>query len=403
MARALLVAAAAAALGLGREEAASAQQTPPSTNAPAASPPASASPAPTPTPTASPYAYGTIGGAFTVYGFQTNGGTNATGALDTPTGADRQGRDDVGNMLVNASYTSGLYKASITGGGYSFLTVGQAINPTFQHAANTYLYTWVPLASAQYTSPDQHWTIVAGKLGTMLGAEGIFTYQNIDVERGLAWSMEPVISRGVHVGYTSGPWTFAVEANDGFYSGWGHVTPEYELAWSPNLSTSVTFVGINPPRNTPGNPTAAIANKSEYNLIYSHTMGRWQLSPYFLWVQSPASTKLGYTSAESAWAASLLATYTFSPLYSLGFRVEDVSNTSATSDTGPNADLIGYGPGSGAMTYTITPTYKFAGNGLLRLEFAHVTLRNFTGGFGFGPTGSDANQNRFGLEFGVTR
>jgi hypothetical protein len=394
--RALLVVAAAAALNLGREEAASAQQTPSSTTAPATG-------TPTPSPTPSPYAYGTIGGAFTLYGFQTNGGTNATGALDTPNGQDKQGRDDIGSMLVNANYTSGYYKASLTGGGYSFLTVGQAINPTFEHSANTYLYGWLPLASAQYTSPDQHWTVIAGKLGTMLGAEGIFTYQNIDVERGLGWSMEPVISRGVHVGYTSGPWTFAVEANDGFYSGWGHVAAEYELAWAPNLSTSFTFVGINPPKNTPGNPTAGVANKSEYNLIYSHTMRGWQLSPYFLWVTSPSSTALGYGSSESAWAGSLLAAYAFSPVYSLGFRVEDVSNTSATTATATNADLIGYGAGSGAWTYTITPTYKFAGNGLLRLEFAHVTLRSFTHGFGFGPTGADGNQNRFGVEFGLTR
>lgn len=396
--RILLVAAAAAAIELAGGTAASAQQTPPGSPSPAAS--ASATPSPSPT----PYASGTIGGALLIFGMQSYN-PNATGALDTTSGADDQGRDDASDLLVNTSYTSGYYKFSATAGGYNFPAVGTAINPTFNNfgaaCANTSCYTVLPLAQVTYTSPDSHWTLYGGKLGTLLGAEGAFTYQNVNIERGLGWALEPVVSRGLHAGYTNGPWTFAAEYNDGFYTG-SHRAVEYEVAWAPSSATSWTFVGMNPGGNTPGNVTAAIANQSEYNLMYAHTAGKWQFSPYVLWIDSPSSTVLGYTKAESDYAVSLLGSYAFSPVYSVGFRVEDAENSAATTDASPNAFLL-YGPGSGATTFTLTPTYRFAGNGLLRFEWSHVTVRNGVAGALFGPAGTLTSQNRIGFELGATR
>ncbi|HTV94200.1 MAG TPA: outer membrane beta-barrel protein [Verrucomicrobiae bacterium] len=396
---------AVAAILVGGEKAASAQQTPPANPSTAAS----ASPAPTPTPTATPYASGTIGGAFFVYGISTNN-VNATGALDTTTGADQQTRADVSDMLVNASLTSGYYKLSTTVGGYAFPTIGTAINSTFNNynslsggttCANTSCYSLIPLWQAAYTSPDQHVTIYGGQIGTLLGAEGAFTYQNVNIERGLGWALEPVVSRGVHVGYSNGPWTIAAEYNDGFYSG-SLRTIEYEVAWAPSSATSWTFVGMNPNANTPGNATSFIANQSEYNLVYSHTAGRWTFSPYALLVTSPASASLGYTQAESDYAISLLGSYAFSSLFSLGFRIEDAENEAATSAVTPNAFLL-YGPGSSATTYTLTPTYKFAGNAMLRVEWGYVTVRNGAAGALFGTAGTSTNQNRFGIELGVSK
>lgn len=367
-----VAAAAAAAITFGSVNAASAQQAPPS-------------PAPTPTASPTPYASGTIGGALAIFGIQSYPGG---------------GNDDASDMLVNASYTSGYYKFSATGGGYNFPVIGTPVAATYNSlpgltggatCANTSCFTALPLVQVTYTSPDSHWTVYAGKLGTLLGSEGAFTYQNVNIERGLGWALEPVVSRGVHAGYTNGPWTFAAEYNDGFYTG-SHRAIEYEVAWAPSSAASWTFVGFNPGGNTPGNATAAIANASEYNLVYSRTAGKWQFSPYLLWVESPASPVLGYASSASDYALSFLGSYAFSPLYSIGFRVEDAENTAATTDASPNAALL-FGPGSGATTYTLTPSYKFAGNGLLRIEWSHVSVRN-------GPFGS---QNRIGFEFGASK
>ncbi|HUN28355.1 MAG TPA: outer membrane beta-barrel protein [Alphaproteobacteria bacterium] len=400
-----IAAAAAAAIMVGGEKAASAQQTPPATSGSAAS----ASPAPTPTPTATPFASGSIGGALMVFGISTSN-VNATGALDTATGADLASRADLSDMLITGSVTSGYYKANATVGGYNFPTIGTAINSTFNNyksltsnatCANTSCFGLVPIYQATYTSPDQHLTIYGGQIGTLLGAEGAFTYQNVNIQRGLGWALEPVVSRGVHVGYTNGPWTLALEDNDGFYSG-SLRTIEYEVSWAPSSTTSLTFVGMNPGANVPGNATAFIANQSEYNLYYTHTAGRWQFSPYVLFVSSPASAPLGYTSAESDYAVSLLGAYSFSSAWSVGFRAEYAENEAATNATSPNAFLL-YGPGSNATTFTLTPTYKFGGNGMVRVEWSNVVVRDGLGGTLFGPAGVATSQNRFGIELGVSK
>lgn len=391
--RGAFVAAAAAVLALGcGNQAAWAQSAP--------TPPPSPSPAPSPTAAPTPVSYGTIGGALGVFGFHSNN-PNATGALDTANGNDLADRADLSNLLVNAAYTSGLFRAAATVGGYNFLTVGQAINSTFQHGANTNLYTVLPLVSLQYASKDGHVTVIAGKLPPLLGQESNFTYQNVNIERGLGWSLEPVVSRGVHVGYVNGAWSAAAEENDGYYSGTKRAL-EYSLAWAPSSATTLSFASIVPNRDTPPNPTAAIANKAEYNLMYSHTIGKLQLSPYLLLVSSPASAALGYAQNESAFAAVLLGAYAFTSQYSVGFRYENVADRSSTSDMGLNADLLGYGPGSAADTYTLTPTYK-SGNVTLRVEYAHVVVRNAAAGLAFGSQGTLAIQNRFGFEIGATR
>ena len=150
----------------------------------------------------------------------------------------------------------------------------------------------------------------------------------------------------------------------------------------------------------PANPTAAVANKREEDFMYSGTFGKLTFTPYLLLAQSPASATLGYAN-ESAWVASLLGTYNLTPALSVGFRFEDAQNTSATTDIFTNADLIGYGPGSGATSITLTPTYK-TGPYFLRVEWAHVDVSNVTNGLGFGTLGTGSSQDRFALEAGIT-
>jgi hypothetical protein len=122
--------------------------------------------------------------------------------------------------------------------------------------------------------------------------------------------------------------------------------------------------------------------------MYTRTIGKVQLLPYLLWVHSPGSASLGYTRWEDAYAAVVISAWTFSPIWSLAFRYEDARNRGAPSDMSRNADLIGFGPGSGATSQTLTPTYRFNNGGVVRLEYSHVSAT--------GPA-----QSRFGLEFGV--
>ena len=53
---------------------------------------------------------------------------------------------------------------------------------------------------------------------TLIGAEYAFTFQNMNIERGLLWNQEPIISRGIQGNYSSGPLTVSLSLNDGLYS-----------------------------------------------------------------------------------------------------------------------------------------------------------------------------------------
>ncbi|MBV9737188.1 MAG: outer membrane beta-barrel protein [Candidatus Eremiobacteraeota bacterium] len=366
--------------------------------APSPSPTAPTAPSPSPSPSPTPTPPLILGGSFTIFGFHTNG-VNNTGALDTRAGADRAGRSDISDLLLNLSAGDARFRVTASAGVYNLLTVGTAINPTSQAAANTLLYSQLPVAAAQYNF-NSHFSLAAGKFASLLGQESPFTYQNINVQRGLAWAIEPTISRGVRAIYTNGPWSATVEANDAYYSGRNRAI-EWLLGYAPNANTNIQFAGIVPGVNVGSNPTVTVGNKAEYDLMLTQQVGKLQLLPYILWVHSPASAPLGYMRDENATAAVLMGTYTWSSPFSLAFRWESVWNNSSTGDTSGNADLVGYGPGSSARSITLTPTYHFAGYGVLRLEYSHVWISSFTPGLGFEIGGTGGNQDRFGFELGV--
>ena len=58
----------------------------------------------------------------------------------------------------------------------------------------------------------------AGKLPTLTGDEYNFTFENMNIERGLLWNIEPAISRGLQANYSNGPLSASVSINDGYYS-----------------------------------------------------------------------------------------------------------------------------------------------------------------------------------------
>lgn len=325
---------------------------------------------------------------------------NATGALDTPTGVDLPDRADLSNLLLNVSAVSKKWRASATIGEYAFPTLGAALNPNAQAGANVSLYSALPVAAVTYNF-DSHLSVAVGKFAALLGQESPFTFENVNIQRGLGWAMEPTISRGVQAAYANGPWTLTLQENDAYYSGRSRAF-EGLIGYAASAKTTLQFAAIVPGANAPPNPTVAVGNKAEYDLMLTQQIGKLQLLPYFLWVNSPASTALGYTRSEHASAGVLLATWAFSTPWSIALRYETVRNASSTSDTNANADLIGYGPGSSARTFTVTPALHFSGgNTVLRVEYSSVLLSSFVAGAGFGANGLGASQSRVGFELGV--
>jgi len=53
-------------------------------------------------------------------------------------------------------------------------------------------------------------------LPTLVGAEYTFSFENMNIERGLLWNQENAVNRGVQLNYAADPFTFAFSWNDGF-------------------------------------------------------------------------------------------------------------------------------------------------------------------------------------------
>lgn len=294
---------------------------------------------------------------------------------------------DLSNGLLTVTKNTGFFRFGVTAGVYAFPTVGQAVYPTTQAGVNTSLFGYVPSYYVAFV-PNDRVTVSVGQLATLLGQEDGFTYQDPNVQRGLVWTAEPTFSRGVRFAYAQGKFSGDLEYNDGYYSG-NHRAFEGLLGWAPSASTNLQVAFIAPQAGTPPNATASIANKTEYDLMVTQQVGKLQLMPYALFIDSPASGALGYTRNESATGLVLLADYAVDAHFSVGARCEWFANHSGTNDTSPNADFVGGGPGSRATTFTITPAYH-AGIVFVRVEFSSVDI--------FGVAGA---QRRILVESGV--
>lgn len=373
------------------------QPAPPATPAASSSPIFySATPPPTPTPAPSPAPSPAVQlhGVFSATEVFTSG-VNATGSFDTPTGADVASRFNVSNAFAILTKNQGTLQYALQAGAYSIPVVGFAGNKTIATNANTGLYGPVPLAYLEYV-PSSTFNVSAGVLATLTGAESTFTYLNWNIERGAVWNVENAVSRGVRASFTTGKLTATAGANDGFYSG-SWVAAEGSLNYAPDSNESLLFVALVPNAQTPPNPTASVANKQLFNLVYTRTLGKLQIAPYLLWANSPAAPSLGYTSAENAVGAALLAQMSFSSKWSTALRYETLHNSSMPGATSLNADLVGYGPGSGVNTLTLTPEWK-NGPVFARVDFSDAWPGYYTPGLTFG---TNASQFRTVVEVGV--
>lgn len=354
------------------------------------------SPGPSPTPTlAPPIAVHAVFSATEAY----TSGVNAVGSFDTPTGADRTSRFNVSNAFAILTKTSGTLEFGLQAGAYSIPTVGVAGNKTIETNANTGLFGPVPLAYAEYV-PNATFNVSAGILATLAGPESTFTYLNWNVQRGAVWNVENAVSRGVRAAWTSGKAVLTLGANDGFYSG-KYGAAEAGLTFAPDPSDSVLFVWLDPNQRTPGNPTASVANKELLNVVLTRTRGNFQLAPYVLYARSPSAPSLGYSKSESAFGGAILANLTWTNRFSTAVRWETLHNGSSAGDTSANADLVGYGPGSGISTWTLTPAFGLGHGAYLRTDFSSAHVTGFLPGLAFNADGKSANQSRVVLEVGT--
>ena len=304
---------------------------------------------------------------------------------------DHDGEFDITNGHAIVQKIDGWLQFFAEGGIYSF----PAIGTPYIRASKTNSDFFGPLPVGYLkVAPNSAFNVEAGNLPTLIGAEYAFTFQNMNIERGLLWNQEPIVSKGVQANYTVGPLALSGSLNDGFYSdrfNWivGSGT------WTINPANSLALVvGGNAGRTT----LSTIAtpppqsNSVILNLIYTYNKAPWTITPYFQYTSVPKNVTLYPGNGADTFGFAVLANYSFNDNFNLAGRFEAIGSSGSTN--------VLYGPGSNAFSFTVTPTYTLS-RFFVRAEGSVVTAGSTTAGFVFGKAGTDTTQARFLIETGV--
>lgn len=318
-----------------------------------------------------------VGGALTGYTIYTNNKTSV----------DKKVRYDVGSALLTISKAAEPVGFTLIGGAYATPVVGVGILKT---STVTDLFSPLPAAYLEF-APIKELSLQAGKLPTLIGYESAFTYLNNYIQRGLIWNMQPVINNGVRLTYTSDLFFLKAGLNDGFYTlSTTHSKPAIEgsIGITPIKDSSLSFNFLIPDKSSKPNDTAAPANKREFNLVATYTVGSLSLGGDFMYVEAPKDTTAQVPEKAKATAGCIHVSYNLKPITVSG-RIEYVKDD---SDTG-GIDLVGLGDGNKGWTFTLTPAYT-KGPFFVRGELSYVNAdKPFT-------ANNKKNQTRLGVEAG---
>ncbi len=314
---------------------------------------------------------------------------------ERPTG-DRTWRWDASNGEVFIQKPDGMFQFFVQAGAYNLPALG---TPLLSAGTETeHLYSAVPVAYAKF-APTSSFSILAGKLPTLIGAEYTFTFQNMNIERGLLWNQEPAISRGIQANYASGPISLSLSWNDGFYSN-DFNSLSGIAAWAIDTSNSISFAGSGNLATSMKSSfaTPRYQNNSEIlNLIYTCTASPWTITPYLQYTQLSSSDRLGLAHSGQTYGAAVLATYNLSSAWNLSGRIEYIDSAGNAPEGAPN---LLYGPGSKAWSFTITPTWQYKVF-FVRPEASFITMNKAAPGSALGSDFNAKNQFRALLEAGV--
>jgi Putative beta-barrel porin-2, OmpL-like. bbp2 len=318
------------------------------------------------------------------------------GQTEPVLGLDRSFLPDISNAQVALQKTSGVFQFFLEPGAYSLPTLGIPYRHTTDVSTSTNLFGGLPVAWGKI-APTDNFSIQGGKLPTLIGAEYMFTFQNMNIERGLLWAQENVINRGVQANLTTGPVAWSLSLNDGFYTGqYNYLTGS--AAWTINSANSLALTGGGPlsrVTTTTGPSLPQYNNSTIVEASYTYSAAPWTITPYVQYTHVDADPGLGIVASASTIGGAVLANYAITDKVNLAGRWEYIGSSGAAGGAG----LLGYGPDSSAMSFTLTPTYQ---NGIffVRGEASLTQLFSITSGLGFG-SGNSRTQARFLVETGV--
>ena len=300
---------------------------------------------------------------------------------------------DLSNAQVIVQKPEGTFQFLVQAGLYNQETLGAAFVKSTDYTSNS--YGVVPQAWVKF-APSSTFNIQAGILPTLIGLEAPFTFQNINIERGILWGQENVMTRGVQANLTAGKLSFSLAYTDGFFSGkFNWLSGIVSYVDGPHTLSVVLGGALSKNYRSTFNTPLVQNNSTILNVIYSYSGSKWLVQPYFQYAWAPDLPGAGTTKAQN-FAVGLLAKYKIDDHWSMPVRFEyiDSNRPSATA-----ASFL-YGPGSKAYSFTVTPTYTW-NRFFIRPEFSYVRADDITPGAAFGAAGLNKEQVRGRMEFGV--
>jgi len=300
---------------------------------------------------------------------------------------------DLANGQVFIQKSDGWFQFYLQAGAYNIPDLGVP----FVSTKDTISGLWGPLpVGFVKLQAGKNTSFQIGSLPTLIGAEYTFSFENMNVERGLLWNQEPAISRGIQVNQTMGKVTASLSWNDGFYSNrYSWLSGSLAYTNGPNALSFVA--GGNLSQTSVATFATPVQNNgSIYNVIYTFTKGPWIVQPYFQYTDIPTNAKIGILNGANTKGGAILASYAFKHGFSLPVRWEYIASSGSVAQNSVN---LMYGPGSSGTSFTVTPTFQ-QGGFFVRGDIAWVHAGSYVPGSVFGPNGTDNNQFRAVGEIG---
>ena len=327
------------------------------------------------------------------------GTLNVTGVLSgfgmvqgNPVPGDDSAQGDLSNGQVFIQKTTGWWQFYLQAGAYDIPALATPFVSTADTVRN--FYGPLPVGYLKF-APTKNFSILIGKLPTLMGAESTFTFENMNIERGLLCNQENAVNRGIQLNQTLGKFTASLSWNDGFYSNrFSWLSGSLTYADGPHSLAFEAMGNLGQTAfRTPATPVQN--NGSMYAVVYTYTKGNWIVQPYLQYSDVPTNIKIGVAEGASVKGGALLINYNLQHGCSLAGRGEYISSTGG----GQAVNLV-FGPGSGGWSVTLSPAFQKHGF-FVRGDLSMVQAVRLTPGDGFGPLGMNRSQFRGQAEAGL--
>jgi len=227
------------------------------------------------------------------------------------------------NGQVFIQKTDGWFQFYVQAGAYNLPALGTPFLATDKAVSN--LYGPVPVAFLKL-QPGKNTSIQVGALPTLMGAEYTFTFENMNINRGLLWNQENAVNRGIQVNQTMGKFTASMSWNDGFYSNrYSWLSGSLTYASGPH---SLAFVGMGNLAQTKFQSLATPVqnNGTMYAVLYTFNKAPWIIQPYWQYTNIPTNPSIGVVKGATTNAAAILVSRTFKHGFSLPARFEYIKS-----------------------------------------------------------------------------